>query len=105
MDWFDVIGGDNPIKEYKKMQEQRQAQAWFVHGDGGPGPTETDGKVVREGAPFHAPPSMAGPGSGEASKPAVTATGRPQSPQSKPQVVLSAVRPRAVSRRPRKNRG
>lgn len=92
--WFDVLGGDNPVKEYRKMQEQREVQAWFGGAGGGPAAAAAGARanVVREGAPFHAPPPLVGgPVGGKASAPAGQhAEARP----SKPRVVLSSVRPK-----------
>lgn len=123
LNWFDVLGGSNPIKEYRKMQHQREVQAWYLGGGQGAGPTvgenargvESSGSVVREGAPFHAPPPIAGSARVEGSTP-VVGSGRPvPAKQSKPQVELRSVRPKpagnsrskgkATARRPGKMRG
>ncbi|CAM9253069.1 unnamed protein product [Ectocarpus sp. 13 AM-2016] len=112
--WFDVLGGDHPIKEYRKMQDQRQVQAWFVEGEGGwtrkahNAEQGEGGNVAREGAPFHPPPSMAGPVSGQAKTTSFTASAAAETPK----VVLRSVRPKPTGNRgktaargPRKNRG
>lgn len=111
--WFDVLGGDHPIKEYRKMQEQRELQAWFVEGEGGRtrrahnAEQREGGSVAREGAPFHAPPSMAGPVSGKAKTPSFAASAAAGTPK----VMLRSVRPKPTENRsktaargPRKNR-
>lgn len=112
--WFDVLGGDHPIKEYRKMQDQREVQAWFVEGEGGwtrkahNAEQGEGGNVAREGAPFHAPPSMAGPVSGKAKTPSFAASAAAETPK----IVLRSVRPKPTGNRgktaargPRKNRG
>lgn len=120
--WFDVLGGKNPIKEYKKMQHQREVQAWYLGGGSGAGATagesargaEVGANVAREGAPFHAPPPMAEPVRVEGSTPVVGAGQPVPAQQSKPRVELRAVRQKpagnsrsrgkAAARRPGKKR-
>lgn len=82
LDWLDVLGGDNPFQAYKKMNDQREVQAWF---GGGVGPTD----AAREGAPLPPPPVVA-PGGGKV-RPVVAADG-PEGEQQ--QVVTYAVRPK-----------
>lgn len=109
--WFDVLGGDNPVKNYRKMQEQREVQAWVWKGEGSaPGAGGVEGSVAREGAPFATPPLLVGAvgGKGNASVLAAAAggvSGRPKAQQSKPQIVLHDVRPKASGNSSSKGKG
>ncbi|CAM9692412.1 unnamed protein product [Ascophyllum nodosum] len=79
--WLDVLGGQNPLKVYREMRHQQEAQGWFGQ----------EAPVMRKGAPLPPPPSMAMGGGG--ARPGVKVPAATPPPQ-QPQVVTYAVRPR-----------